>query len=79
MGLESVLRRGGIHRDGAALRRKGKSAERVFGCVLTAYFSMQEKIYSCTMEAKKDACAVHLNEAILECVSKCADGVRLVD
>ncbi len=27
MGVESVLRRGGIHRDGAALRRKGRAAE----------------------------------------------------
>lgn len=79
MGVESVLRRGGIHRDGAALRRKGRTAERVFGCMLTAYFSMQEKIYSCTMKAKKDACALHLNEPNLECVSKCTDGVRLVD
>ncbi len=77
--MESVLRRGGIHRDGAALRWKGRTAKRVFGCMLTTYLSMQEKIYICTMKAKKDACAVHLNEPILECASKCADGIRLVD
>lgn len=77
--MESVLCRGGIHRDGATLRRKGRTAERVFGCMLTVYFSMQEKIYSCTMKAKKDVCTVHLNVPILECVLKCVDGVRLVD
>lgn len=51
---------------------------RVFGCTLAAYFSMQGKIYCSTMKAKRDACAVHLNEAILKCF-KCVDSVRLVD
>lgn len=36
MGVESVLCRGGIHRDGATLRRKGRAAEFVRAAELVA-------------------------------------------
>lgn len=47
----------------------------VFGCTLPAYFSMQGENL---LQAKRDACTVHLNVAIYKSFM-CADSVRLVD